>query len=179
MVATALYNRPNLNTNEFRLLIWTAEVFINLFHFLNPVKNEVATCKTSEIYSFGLPKMRSEPLQSKARWVANKSVSDFYIDHGVAVLICQHNKLQLKAKLGAVDSKSIVKAKRLCCVARSQANVEKPVSLLPSLVWRELVRSNTWETLIYRAIGPSLTRRTKYTNGERIYYLWEGQKSST
>lgn len=96
--------------------------------------------------------MRSQPLQSKARWAANKSVSDFYINRGVAALICQQNKLQLNAKLCAVDSKCIDKAKRLRCLARSQANAEEPVSLLPSLVGRELVRSNKQERDI--SIGP-------------------------
>lgn len=152
MITTALYNRTNLNTTEFQLLIWTAEVFINLFLLLNPVKNEVTTCMTSEIYSFGLPRMRSEPLQSKARWMANKSVTDFNVDCGVAVLICQQNKLQLNAKCCAVDSKCIIKAKRLCCMARSQANAEEPISLLPSLVGRELVGSNEQERDL--SVGP-------------------------
>ena len=38
MIIIALYNRPALTANEFHLLIWTAEVFINLFHPLNAVK---------------------------------------------------------------------------------------------------------------------------------------------
>lgn len=44
--------------------------------------------------------MRS--LQSKARWVANKSVTDLHIDRVVAVLIYKENKLQLYAKWRAV-----------------------------------------------------------------------------
>lgn len=65
--------------------------------------------------------------------MANKSITDFYVDCGVAVLICQQHKLQLNAKWWSVDSKCIVKAKRRCCMARSQANAEEPVSFLPPL----------------------------------------------
>lgn len=39
MIITALYNRPALTANEFQLLICIAEVFINLFHPLNAMKN--------------------------------------------------------------------------------------------------------------------------------------------
>lgn len=46
--------------------------------------------------------MSSESLQSEARWVANKSVTDLHIDRGVALLICKENKLQLNAKWCAV-----------------------------------------------------------------------------
>lgn len=84
--------------------------------------------------------------------MANKSVTNFYVDCGVAVLICQQKKLQLNAKWYAVDSKCIVKAKRLCCMARSQANAKEPASLLPSLIGRELVRSNKQERDL--SVGP-------------------------
>lgn len=51
--------------------------------------------------------MRSESLQSKARWVANKSVTDLHIDRGVALLICKENMLQLYAKWHAVVADAI------------------------------------------------------------------------
>jgi len=46
--------------------------------------------------------MRSETLQSKARWVANKSVTDLHIDRGIALLICKENNLQMCAKCHAM-----------------------------------------------------------------------------